>query len=269
MECLTYILESSPYGKGIVLETHLMQFGGNRILIHDYKWYELLLRWLLFPVPYQLWFIRVLFIYNLAYPALRWCALKGAKIFFSVIIILWLANFGTPLFEAEGLLFFTLGIWMQKKNFNIEAPSKWLRPLPWAFTFILLNGTKTILAFKGLTIMGNNVYPVLQITYKIVVFSGLVTAWYGCDTLVRWCINKKWFIWLSAFSFIIYAAHALFIAYAINMVFPLVKHIPDYRIITYLLLPLSILALCTMLGAFLRSISPKFYSLLTGGRGKE
>jgi hypothetical protein len=38
----------------------------NRILLHDYKWYELILRWIFVPVSYQLWFLRVLFIYNLA-----------------------------------------------------------------------------------------------------------------------------------------------------------------------------------------------------------
>jgi len=62
----TYILEFSFYGRNIVLKTQLMTLSNNRILLHDYKWYELILRWIFVPVSYQLWFLRVLFIYNLA-----------------------------------------------------------------------------------------------------------------------------------------------------------------------------------------------------------
>ena len=46
----TYVIELSSYGRGIVEITHLMELSNNRILLHDYKWYELLLRWILLPV---------------------------------------------------------------------------------------------------------------------------------------------------------------------------------------------------------------------------
>ena len=264
---LTYLFELSAYGRDLMQQTHLMQFGADRVLVHDYRWYELLLRWLLLPVPYQLWFVRVLFIYNLAYPALCWCVLKAPIIFFTLAALLWLANAGTPLVESEGLLFFSLGIWMQKRNFNIATPNKWLRPLPWATVFITVAAIKTWLAFNGPALIGNTVYPVLQIMYKLTVISGLVTAWYGCDALVRRCMANRTFVWLSAFSFIIYAAHAPIIAYAINMAFPLVQNVPNYRLLTYLLLPLTILGLCVLLGAILRSLTPKLYAVLTGGIG--
>ncbi len=266
---LTYAIELSSYGRGIVETTHLMILSNNRILLHDYKWYELLLRWLFLPVPYQLWFLRVLFIYNLIYPALRWCVLNYAHIFFFVIVLFWLSDISFILFEGEGLFFFSLGIWIQKKNYNIRKPGKWFRPLPWAAIFVILNVIKTIIAFKAFQFMGDAVFPLLLVLYKIVVFSGFITAWFGCDRLVKYCMGKRWFIWLSSFSFIIYVLHAPLVAYAINAIFPLVKQVYEYRLITYLFLPVCLLVFCVGTGFLMRTVSPKLYALLTGGRGLD
>jgi fucose 4-O-acetylase-like acetyltransferase len=264
---LTYLFELSSYGRGIVETTHLMELSNHRILLHDYKWYELILRWIFLPVPYQLWFLRVLFIYNLVYPALRWCVLKYAHVFFFVVILFWLSDISFILFEGEGLFFFSLGIWLQKKNFNLREPRKWFKPLPWAIVFVTLSITKTILAFKAFSVIGDAVFPLLLVLYKTVVFSGFIAAWFGSDELVKWCMDKKWFVWLSAFSFIIYALHAPLVAYAINAIFPLVQHVYEYRLITYIFLPVALLIFCVGTGALIRTISPKLYALLTGGRG--
>ena len=65
----TYVLELFPYGEHFIANSHIVQIDDQRMLLHDYHWYEMLFRWILLPVPYQLWFIRVLLIYNVAYPA--------------------------------------------------------------------------------------------------------------------------------------------------------------------------------------------------------
>jgi peptidoglycan/LPS O-acetylase OafA/YrhL len=247
--------------------THLMELSNHRILLHDYKWYELILRWIFLPVPYQLWFLRVLFIYNLVYPALRWCVLKYAHVFFFVVMLFWLSDISFILFEGEGLFFFSLGIWLQKKNFNLREPRKRLKPLPWAIVFVTLSITKTILAFKAFSVIGDAVFPLLLVLYKTVVFSGFIAAWFGSDDLVKCCMEKKWFVWLSAFSFIIYALHAPLVAYAINAIFPLIQHVYEYRLITYIFLPVALLIFCVGTGALIRTISPKLFALLTGGRG--
>ncbi len=264
---LTYAIELSSYGRSLVETTHLMELSNNRILLHDYKWYELLVRWILLPVPYQLWFLRVLFIYNLIYPALRWCVLKYTHVFFIVVILFWLSDISFILFEGEGLLFFSLGIWLQKRDFNIKDPNKWLQPLPWSVVFLSLTFGKTILAFEGYHMLGDSIFPLLLIQYKLVVFSGFIAAWFGTDKLVRWCMEKKWFVWLSSFSFIIYTLHAPLVAYAINFIFPLVQHLYNYRLFTYLFLPMCLFIFCVGTGILIRYFSPKIYVILTGGRG--
>ena len=266
---LTYVLELFPYTKHIIEQTQFMQIDEHRTLLHQYKWYEWLGRWILVPVPFQLWFIRVLFLYNIAYPWLLYCVThqKIKRIFFSVAVILWLINFGTPIVEGEGLLFFSLGVWMQKTGFDIQSPNKWLKPLPWFIIFIVVAIIKTWLAFNGQPFLGNAVFPVLLVLHKIVVFSGLITAWFGCDALVKRCMNYHWFVWLSGFSFIIYALHTPILFYVNYSVLPLLEHIANYRILLFCTLPFAIIIFCISTGALMRKITPKFYSILTGGRG--
>jgi membrane-bound acyltransferase YfiQ involved in biofilm formation len=78
---------------------------------------------------------------------------------------------------------------------------------------------------------------------------------------------RPWFVWISAFSFMIYAMHAPLVAYATELVFSWINHWPLYRILTYVFLPMAIIGLCIGVGALLRRTLPKVYGVLTGGRG--
>lgn len=263
---LTYVLEFFPYGRNIVSATGMMQIDDTRTLLHQYHWYEVLARWLFFPASYQLWFIRVLLIYNLAYPWLRWCVTHPVVrwMFFSFAFLLWLSTLGFIIFEGEGLLFFSLGIWIQKTGFDIDVPNKWLRPGWWFMVFILLSVGKTWLAFQPAF---NGIIPVLLLMHKAVVLSGLICAWYGCNALVRWFMNRNWFVWLSAFSFMIYVLHAPLVVYATRAVFMQISNWYGYRMITFMLLPSCLVALSVCIGALMRKLFPALYSFVTGGRG--
>lgn len=266
---LTFALELFPYTRSIVAGSHVVQIDDTRMLIHDYHWYEVLARWLFFPVSYQLWFIRVLLIYNLAYP---WIlkAVTGQQsryIFFGIALLFWMATFGLIFVEGEGLLFFSLGVWIQKSNFSIETPKSWLNPVGWFIAFLAMATLKTWLAFEGLSLIGNKVYPLITFLHKGTVISGLIACWFGGDAVVRWFMARQWFVWLSAFSFMIYALHAPLVAYFIDPTIALLHSLPSPQLAAFVLLPLAVIMVCVGLGALLRSLLPKTYSLLTGGRG--
>jgi len=266
---LTYAFELFPWGRQMVADSHVIQIDNTRMLIHDYRWYEVLARWLLIPVPYQLWFIRVLFIYNIAYPWIRWCVLNRVArwIFFGFAVLVWLGTMGFVFFEGEGLLFFSLGVLIQKKNFSIEKPGRWLNPAAWGILFISLAAIKTVLALAGEPYLGKAIFPILTVMHKIMVLSGLIACWFGLDPLVRWCMKRPWFVWLSAFSFMIYALHAPLVAYLINPALAVFGTLPSALILTFFLLPLAMISFCILTGFLLRATLPKFYSTLTGGRG--
>jgi fucose 4-O-acetylase-like acetyltransferase len=266
---LTYLFELTTYGRHLIESSHIMQIDNERLLVHDYHWYEFIGRWLFFPVSYQLWFIRVLFIYNLAYPVILWCVMhsKIRWVFFSIALLFWLSTGGLILIEGEGLLFFSVGVWIQKSNFSIETPSQWLRPLNWSVPFILFAIIKTWLVFRGEALLGNAVYPIITLLHKIIVLSGLIACWFGLDWLVRWFMSKHWFVWLTSFSFFIYALHAPWVAIAINGVFEILQPMIGYRMITFILLPSAMISFCILVGVLLRKASPKTYGILTGSRG--
>jgi fucose 4-O-acetylase-like acetyltransferase len=265
----TFALEAFPVGRNMVTGSHIVQIDNSRLLLHDYHWYELLGRWILIPVPYQLWFIRVLLIYNIAYPAIRWCVTNHTArwIFFSITTLMWLGTMGFVLFEGEGLLFFSLGVWMQKTDFTIELPGRWFHPRWWGTAFVILAAIKTLLAFRGEAYLGNAIYPMLIILHKMVILTGLISCWYGLDRLVSWCMHRRWFVWLSAFAFIIYAMHAPLVAFLINPVLALLNPLQGTRILAFILLPVTVILFSIGAGALLRWMNPRVYSLLTGGRG--
>ena len=103
--------------------------------------------------------------------------------------------------------------------------------------------------------------------HKICILAGLLAAWYGADGLVRLCMAQPWFVWLSAFSFIIYASHAPMVAVLINPTLRALDNWPDPHLATYILLPLGLIALAVLLGVVLRNLLPTGYGWLTGGRG--
>ncbi|MBC7917067.1 MAG: acyltransferase [Rhodoferax sp.] len=267
---LLYLMETDPTMRDWVSNSGIAQMGPQSMAVHDYAWNEVLIRWLLAPVPYQLWFIRVLFIYNLAYPLLaHWINGRIARrVFFAVAVLAWWSSTGLFFIEGEGLLFFALGIWMQKTGFNIATPNRWLRPVPWALVAVSAAAFKTWLAFMGHTLLiGEAVFPLMGNLHKLTVFSGLVAAWYGSDGLVRWCMARPWFVWLSAFSFMIYALHAPLVAVLIGPTLRLFAPLPEPALWVYLLLPLALIAVAIALGAVLRRFAPAVYAVATGGRG--
>ncbi len=266
---LTFVLELHPYTRGGIASSHVVQIDDTRMFIHDYRWYEVAIRWIFLPVSYQLWFIRVLLVYNLAYPLIVKAVQHktGRYVFFSLAALLWLATFDLVFVEGEGLLFFSLGVWIQKTGFSIESPKSWLNPARWLIAFVGLAVLKTWLAFRGQSLLGNSVYPLMTLLHKGTVISGLIACWYGGDAVVRWFMARPWFVWLSAFSFMIYAMHAPLVAYLIDPAIQALQPMPAARLLAFILLPLAIIAACVASGAALRRITPAFYGLLTGGRG--
>ncbi|NVO19935.1 MAG: acyltransferase [Bacteroidetes bacterium] len=266
---LTYLLEISPVGSSMVRDSHIVQIDDHRMLIHDYHWYETMFKWIFLPVPYQLWFIRVLLIYNLAYPGIRWCVTHPVWrwVFFSVAFLMWMGTMGFVLFEGEGLLFFSLGVWIQKTDFSIDQPSAWFKPRWWLVIFLGVATIKTVLAFIGQPYLGKWIFPVLSILHKITVLSGLIGCWYGLNGVVRWFMARRWFVWLSAFAFMIYATHAPMVAYLIDPALKLLKPLPGSQFLAFLFLPMAIITFAITIGAILRKLLPGVYAFLTGGRG--
>lgn len=239
----------------------------NIIFVSQYAWDNYLFRILSMPIAFQLWFILTLLLCNIAYPPIKWCVQKCPMIWFVIIALLWLLSIQLPFFQSESLLFFSLGVIIQKRNFDIEIPKKYLNPKIWGFIFIFSALLKTYLAFEAFLYLGNVTRILLNFLHKITEFSGLISIWYGADSLVRWIWEKKWFQICSPFTFMIYVLHVptlYFVVYASDQYFIDWQY---HRLFTYLCMPLLIIFSSIFIAFLLRKISPFIYGILTGGRG--
>jgi len=253
------------FTKDAVSNAHLQPiFGKNFDQYKGMDWF-----WAyIWPTSFQLWFLRCLFFYNLLYPVLKWGLQKAPAVLFTLFTLLWLSMFGILLIEGEGLLSFTLGVWLCQRNKNVEQYPKWFSLHLFAIGFVGLAVFKTVLAFKGDSFLNPVFNSMLMILlHKAVIASGLLVAWFGLDRVVQWCMNQKRFVQASQFSFMIYALHVPLITYFIDPGFSLTNSLPNYRFINWIGLSLLTIAFCILVGWLLRSVLPKLYAVLTGNRG--
>ncbi|QIX61271.1 acyltransferase [Hymenobacter sp. BT18] len=257
----TWALEQYPPTRQLVVEAALSIFGPQNPLVSGYSPGELLLRWLLLPVPFQLWFLRSLLVYNLAYPWIRKAVARGPWVYFSIAGLLWFTEFGIPpLFEGTGLVFFALGVWLRKTEFNVLTPPRWFRLGLFAAVWVLLLAVKTWLAFY----FEHPPFLLMLFLHKTAEALGVLVMWFGADGLVRAAMRRSWFGWLTGFSFMIYVLHVPLVNYATEAA---LRAWPGQNLLVFLLLPLAIVALAVLLGAALRRLVPGVYGVLTGGRG--
>lgn len=262
---ITFLWQQHPVTAQALQNAQLDQLGDNRPYT-EIGWQGILLRWGLTPISYQLWFIRSLFIYNMAYPFFKWVVTKFPAIWFSVMFLLMIMMFQFIIIEAQGMFFFTLGIWLSKSNFPVDRKPSWYSGfICWLF-FIGFGIIKTFMAFEFDGYDFSTVFPMVVLHY-IAVIAGVMAVWYSSDAVVKWCMQRKWFLWSSSFAFVIYGLHVPLLPYVTNLVYMYGNHIPNYRLLTFIFVPLFILLFCIGTGALLRRVIPKWYRIATGGRG--
>ncbi len=258
---VTALLESWPPMREAIRAAHLAVVGDMPVA--RYGWRDCLVTLVLVPLPFQLWFLRCLFTYDLCYPLLERAVMRFPRTTLGVAALLWVTTFQAWFAEGEGLLFFLLGVRLCRTRRDIEAPPAWLRLDVAAFAWVVLAAIKTWLAFRN----DPALQPLLALLHKTVVGLGVMVAWYGMDGLVRSAMRRPWFTWAASFSFMIYAAHVPLLTYLMNWLLPLVADVPGSRLLVFLLLPPAVAVSCVLLGAALRRVTPPLYDVLTGGRG--
>lgn len=261
-----WALEQFPITKQAIIDAEISPFW-PRQLLSQLSSGELLRRWLVEPAPFQLWFLRSLLACNIAYPWLRVAILRKPAIYFSVATLLWFFMVPVPLVADEGLLFFGLGVWLAVRGKEVLTPPRWFRLGLFAGLWLGVCVLKTWLAFRvgppfslpmGLTMLA---------LHKVGEISGMLVAWFGLHGLVRWCMARAWFRWLTGFSFMIYVLHVPFVNYATELALRYGRAVPHIHLLTYLCLPLLVVAVSVGIGALLRAVAPGIYGVLTGGRG--
>ncbi len=262
---LTFLLQAHPATASVVQDAGIDQLGDNRPY-REIGWGGVLHRWLFAPPSFQLWFLRSLFVYNLAYPLFRWGVTKVPIPTFAFLFLLWITMIQLPLVEGQGMFFFGLGIWLQKRSFPLDRKPSWFSHyLSWLF-FAGLCIIKTFMAFEFAELTPL-LYWTMTLLHVVAVSAGVLAVWFSFDAVVTWFMHKKWFVWCTAFSFFIYGLHIPLLPYFTAFVLRYGNKVAGYRLLMYLLVPSFIFLVCLFTGALLRRVVPRTYRLMTGGRG--
>jgi hypothetical protein len=261
-----WALEQFAVPRQAIVDAEISPFW-PRQLLSQYSVGELVQRWLVMPAAFQLWFLRSLLIYNLAYPWLRVAVLRRPAIYFSITGLLWFLMIDLPFLEGGGLLFFGLGMWLALRQKDVLTPPGWFRLGLFAAVWLGSVALKTWLAFQVGPPFSLPLALSMLALHKVGEASGMLVAWFGLNGLVRWCMARAWFQWLTGFAFMIYVLHVPLVNYTTELALRYGRAVPHIHLLTYLVLPLLIIGLSVGLGALLRRVLPSTYAVLTGGRG--
>ena len=131
---------------------------------------------------------------------------------------IWYTIYSISFIEGLGLFFFSFGVWLSKRNFPIHKKPDWFS---YYLSWLFYNGISVIKTFMAFEPEADNPAApyILYTLHGISIFSGIPAIWFGADPIVKWCMSKNWFVWASAFSFIIFALHVPLIHYATRLAF--------------------------------------------------
>ncbi|BDQ12697.1 acyltransferase family protein [Sediminibacterium sp. TEGAF015] len=261
----TFLLQQNSYTANIVKETGIDQFGDNRPYL-EIGWGGMLDRLLFAPIAYQLWFILALFLYNLFYPVIKYCVQKAPIIWLAFTLLIWMVSVQIFIFDGQGLFFFSIGIWAQKKGVFLEKRPEWLSTGIFFILFLGLCIIKTFMAFELEPNTGTTFFT-LMILHRACIICGMIAIWYGIDPVIKNTVQQKWFLQISNYSFFIFALHVPLLPYLMKFVIMSTEGIWLNRLLSYLLVPLVVMIFCILTGSIVKKYLPKTYLILTGGRG--
>lgn len=229
-------------------------------LVTSYSVEKLLSTIFLHPIAYQLWFIRDLVILVFLSPLLFWLT-KNLK--FLLLLLLagfWISNFNLLIVANEALLFFAFGAYLsifksELLQIQLSRKQSFVLVLMW---FCLIWAKMGLIYFNYPT----SIY--ITILHKLGILMGMLAIWSVYDSLIysKSEIILKW----APFSFFIYAFHEPILIILKPALFTLLGKGELNSLVVYIFAPLLSILLGIFVAAKLQKVSPKFYSLITGGR---
>jgi fucose 4-O-acetylase-like acetyltransferase len=269
---LTFILQLIPFTTNIVRAANLDQLGDNRPYT-EIGWLGIFERWLLAPIAYQLWFLMALFVFNVLYPVIKWLVTNYPYMWLALTFFYFFFMFQLPFLDSRGLFFFSMGVWIQKKKFDIEKQPTWFSLGLTLILFIGLSVIKTFMAFelepfnfKTSSII-NTTAIALTILHQFSVIAGVLAMWFGADKIIHWFLKQSWYNSMTGFSFFIFGIHVPLLPYLMTCALMTFNFLPNYRLLCYLVVPLLVLVFSLWVGWLCKKFAPFLYKILTGGRG--
>jgi fucose 4-O-acetylase-like acetyltransferase len=209
-----------------------------------------------YPLVFQFWFLRDLFILNLLFIGIK--KLIDMFPFGTVLLffIVWIS--GIPIYPVSptALFFFSLGYYIVKYNIDykkIDAVKNYDIIVLYVITIIME------LCFE-------------KYIAKIHVMNILIGSLFFIK-LTRYFIENEniynKLAWLEKYAFFVYAIHGILLAVLQKLSVKIIPMRDGWLLVQYFSVNIIGILLFVLLGVMVRKIAPKLYALLTGGRVHE
>ena len=206
-----------------------------------------------YPLIYQFWFLRDLFVLSLLFIGIK--KLVDKFPFFTIILffLLWLGDINLYVVSATSLLFFTLGYYAVKYSLNCKNIDA-IRCCDIGVLYIV-----TIICdlfFAGY----------IPIIHKINILLGIILL----IKLSYFVIKKKSIyeklLWMEGYVFFVYAIHGIILILIQKLSIKIIPVYGFWILIQYIGVAVIGTMLSLLMAVIVKNLFPNLYELLTGGR---
>lgn len=209
------------------------------------------------PIPYQLWFIRDLFV-TVFFSKVWYILLKNLKWgLLILVLLLWLCDFESFNNALEALLFFLTGSYIALYSKSTTTYIGKQRTVYFLFLWALFLLAKIgFLYFNASTIL-------VTLLNKISILTGIIAVWNSYDYFSNdKQSNSSWY----GITFFIYAFHEPVLTFFKKGLFFALGTSESQYFLVYFVAPILTIGLSYVMGQFLKKHFNFIYEIITGGR---
>lgn len=235
----------------------------SKELVSDYSAQKIISTLLLFPLNYQLWFLRDLFVLTLLAPLIYYSVVRLKYPFLLIIFLAWLTFPVSDIRDFEAFLFFHVGATAGLNHFNIERR---LKKNVWLYSCALWLGFALLKVILTICFISSDEWLIF-LAHRLSVISGIVCCWTLYDKIFsqRRLMASNRFDFVK-YTFFIYAFHEPLLAILKKTGYYILGTNEQSSISIYLVAPIITISVALMLAKIIQTITPRFYHLITGGR---
>jgi surface polysaccharide O-acyltransferase-like enzyme len=206
-----------------------------------------------FPLVYQFWFIRDLFVLNLLFVIVKKLVDRFPGGVFALFFILWTGGVNIYIVNTGALFFFTLGYYIVKYNISYKHLDN-IKTLDMAVMYIIAIITSLFFKKKVTIISAVNIVAGIMFFIK---------SSYGFTKGIK---PYKILSWLEQYAFWVYATHGIAIAVMVKLSVKIMPMNGGWLLVHYFLVTLLCIFTLVGIGMIFKKMFPKIFSVLTGGR---
>ncbi|AWG23046.1 hypothetical protein FFWV33_16705 [Flavobacterium faecale] len=234
-------------------------FSDNNQLIVNYSLIKILDTIFIDPIPFQLWFIRDLFILVLVSPVIELLNKYSKGYWLIILFIAWLYPLSIIIVKTGSLLFFSFGAFIVKNRFELL-----LKKVPFRLVFIssIIWILFNILYAINYLHHSNYIFAMIN---KIFIIIGVFSIWSIYDY-----IRNKNLLTLSdsilKTTFFLFVMHEPFLTFLRKLMLVLVGKNEIQLLMIYFLSAITVIITSICVGLLFKKYLKKIYFILTGGR---